>query len=166
MTEIKYGKLNFVITGAPNTNNINEFISTIQKYKVSYVIRICEKTYDDNEVIKYAKIKEYGIEDGKFPGNDIINNWLELLYENFYKLYNSTSILLHCKAGLGRAPLLVCIAIIICENLDAHDAIEYIRKYIKCALNTVQINYLLNTNFKIYQKRFKKLVQQSNCLIM
>ena len=49
----------------------------------------------------------------------------------------------HCVAGLGRAPLLVAVALVN-AGMEPFDAIELIRKSRKGALNVIQANYIIH----------------------
>ncbi len=49
---------------------------------------------------------------------------------------------MHCVAGLGRAPLLVAIALVN-AGCQQFDAIELIRKNRKGALNVIQANFII-----------------------
>lgn len=174
MTHLKYGKLNFIISGSPNPNNINDFISTIQKYKVTDIVRACDLDYDECKFKSLCNIHECVLEDGKYPSDEIIHKWVNLLFNYFYQNKSNDSydspILIYCRSGLGRSPILACLAIIICENIEPYNAIPMIRNYIQYAFNNIQLNYLLKTNWKIYRNEFKKLLKQnrwngSNCAI-
>jgi protein tyrosine phosphatase type 4A len=55
---------------------------------------------------------------------------------------SKTTIALHCVAGLGRAPLLVAIALIE-SGMSPLKAIEYVRKRRQGAFNSKQLQYLL-----------------------
>ena len=52
------------------------------------------------------------------------------------------TIAIHCVAGLGRAPVLVAIALIESGKYSALEAIEYVRSKRKGALNRRQLQYL------------------------
>ena len=51
------------------------------------------------------------------------------------------TVAVHCVAGLGRAPLLVSIALIE-AGLDPMDAVELIRRKRRGAINRVQLKYV------------------------
>jgi protein tyrosine phosphatase type 4A len=53
------------------------------------------------------------------------------------------TIAVHCVAGLGRAPVLVAIALIE-MGMPPLDAVEFIRRYRRGAFNKPQIAYLVS----------------------
>lgn len=63
----------------------------------------------------------------------------------------------HCVAGLGRAPVLVAIALMERENMNALDSIRYVRKRRRGAINTNQITFI-----EKYVPRRKK----PHCIVM
>ena len=165
MTHIKYGKLNVIVTGTPKTDNINDFINVIRRHHITDIVRACNLCYDDTLIKSLCSIHEYIFDDGQFPTDDIIWQWIKLLFIHFYEyksIYAGYPILIHCHAGQGRAPLLVCIAIIVCENKDPLDAILIVRKFIKHALNNYQVDMLTKTDWKMYRNEFQKLVKKYN----
>ncbi|EME31127.1 protein-tyrosine phosphatase [Galdieria sulphuraria] len=117
------------------------------------------------------KHHDWPFEDGGVPSGEIIQKWLSLLScvtdnENttktmeragFQGLNKSSSvalrkeevgdnsskisIALHCKTGLGRAPVMVAIALIE-MGMDALDAIGYIRARRRGAINSRQLLFL------------------------
>lgn len=76
--------------------------------------------------------------DGGFPDESTIKKWLNLCKEHCDMEH---PIGVHCIAGLGRAPVLVAIALIQ-KGMPAEDAIELIRKKRKGAINSKQLNQL------------------------
>lgn len=89
-------------------------------------------------------------EDGHSPPEDVLKLWLDLVEERFFS-GNTTAaaanskdntIAVHCVAGLGRAPVLVAIALMEFEKMDAVDAVTMIRKGRRGAINEKQLQYL------------------------
>ena len=67
---------------------------------------------------------------------------------------------MHCVAGLGRAPVLVAIALIE-AGMPAVDTVEFVRKKRRGALNTVQLGYLMDS----YKRQWKKPKNQKGSAI-
>jgi protein tyrosine phosphatase type IVA len=93
-------------------------------------------------------LKDIPFDDGEKPPKEVIVTWLKLVSEFFPKNNSETSdatIAVHCVAGLGRAPLLVAIAILEKDKkISPIDVITLIRKQRRGALNKTQINFLQN----------------------
>ena len=75
--------------------------------------------------------------DGHSPPDDVLNQWLDLVHERFFEhpTANNPTIAAHCVAGLGRAPVLVAIALIEFAGMDPVEAVVMIRKYRRGAIN-------------------------------
>ena len=90
---------------------------------------------------------------------DVISSWLTLVRACFGdKKADSKGkkcIGIHCVAGLGRAPVLVAIALIE-KGMDPLDAVQTIRGRRRGAINAKQLNFLQN-----YKRRSKK-----DCVVM
>ena len=79
----------------------------------------------------------------------MLNEWLDLVKETFFEggkikkhQANGPSIAVHCLSGLGRAPVLVAIALTE-AGLDPSHAIDLIRRNRQGALNQNQIHFLM-----------------------
>ncbi|CAM9427657.1 unnamed protein product, partial [Hapterophycus canaliculatus] len=83
------------------------------------------------------------------PPPEIINRWLNVVQTTFHNAPDSSgpngsegpTIAVHCVAGLGRAPVLVAIALIE-YGKDPIKAVEYIRARRRGAINRKQLSYL------------------------
>eukprot|EP00744_Colponema_vietnamica_P003179 GILI01004907.1.p1 GENE.GILI01004907.1~~GILI01004907.1.p1 ORF type:complete len:170 (+),score=15.64 GILI01004907.1:162-671(+) len=154
---IQHGRLRFLIIDAPNDANLPLYIKEMNQRTVKDVVRTCEPTYST------APLEAVGIQchDMEFPDGDapppaVIKRWMALVRERFHASKDDTgqAIAIHCLAGLGRAPVLVTIALIH-EGMDALDAIELIRQKRKGAINARQLKFLESYN-----------VKSKNCCVM
>ena len=72
----------------------------------------------------------------------IVQRWLELLMSEFKENPDGARCVgVHCVTGLGRAPVLVAVALIEL-GMKYEDAIELIRKKRRGAINTRQLEFL------------------------
>ncbi|XP_060679787.1 protein tyrosine phosphatase type IVA 2-like isoform X2 [Hemiscyllium ocellatum] len=113
----------------------------LQKYGVTTLVRVCDATYDktplENEGID---VIDWPYDDGDPPPNKIVDDWLNLLKTKFTEQPGSC-IAVHCVAGLGRAPVLVAVALIE-SGMKYEDAIQFIRQKRRGAINSKQLLYL------------------------
>ncbi|KAL0490535.1 protein tyrosine phosphatase [Acrasis kona] len=144
-TIIERGPLRFMISDAPSNNNINQRVKEFHNNKVTHCIRLCQETYDCKLVEREGiKFYDWAFEDGKAPPNEIIKDWLNLVNQVFPPGVKNDggTIAIHCVAGLGRAPLLVAIALIERCSMDAFEAVKFIRDRRRGAINALQLQFL------------------------
>lgn len=167
---IEYKNLRFLITDKPTDALLNQYIEELKRENVTDVVRVCESTYS-SERLEQAGIKchDWVFDDGTPPSPKIIEKWLNLIIERFKDCPEVTNtspmnrkgssvqqqsngsnknmneqlpcIAVHCVAGLGRAPVLVAIALIE-SGLKYEDAVERIRARRRGAINRKQLDYL------------------------
>ncbi|XP_076151048.1 protein tyrosine phosphatase type IVA 1 isoform X2 [Alosa pseudoharengus] len=124
--EITYKNMRFLITHNPTNATLNKFIEELKKYGVTTVVRVCEATYDAALVMKEGiQVLDWPFDDGAPPSNQIVDDWLNLLKLKF-KEEPGCCVAVHCVAGLGRAPVLVALALIEC-GMKYEDAVQFIR---------------------------------------
>ncbi|XP_078129873.1 protein tyrosine phosphatase type IVA 1 isoform X3 [Sander vitreus] len=124
--EITYKNMRFLITHNPTNATLNKFIEELKKYGVTTVVRVCEATYDATLVVKEGiQVLDWPFDDGAPPSNQIVDDWLNLLKLKFRE-EPGCCIAVHCVAGLGRAPVLVALALIEC-GMKYEDAVQFIR---------------------------------------
>lgn len=140
----------FLIADAPNRLNVAEYAETLQRYNAIVLVRTCESLYDDDQFNSFniqpvVTIKQnLYFSDGAAPPKHVVREWLGIVRGIFKKAKQDDTrpcIAVHCMAGLGRAPVLVAIALIE-AGLDYLSVVELIRKKRKGALNENQLNYL------------------------
>ena len=119
-TFVDYRDMRFLVMDAPSENNIHLYVKEMEKHGVSDVVRVCDPTYP-REILERQGIRvhDWIFPDGEGPPDAIVMMWLDLVAEKFAQVsvesLESTPhgcIAIHCVAGLGRAPVLVAIALI------------------------------------------------------
>ena len=119
-------------------------------------MRACEPTYST------VPFREVGFEvldlpfvDGEPPPEAVVTTWLKCVQDHLMNK-KEKAISIHCIAGLGRAPVLVAIALIE-SGMPAYDAIDFIRKKRKYAINHRQMGFL---------EKYRVRSAQSGCCII
>jgi protein tyrosine phosphatase type IVA len=140
--------MNFLIMDAPREANLDSYIKEMVKNGVTALVRACEPTYRGHAELSSAGIDLYDMEypDGTSPPTELIQRWLDLVDR-----VKPGCIAIHCVAGLGRAPVMVAIALIEFANMDPVDAVTLIRSKRRGAINEKQLLYL-----QAYKKQYKK----------
>lgn len=155
--------LHFLIMDAPRQGNLHLYIKEMRKHRVTDMVRVCEPTYRGGELSSAGiSLHEMEYEDGTSPSKELILSWLQLVEKTFYGPSASVEscIAVHCVAGLGRAPVMVAIALIEFANMDPVEAVSFIRARRRGAINEKQLLYLED-----YKKQYKHSVHSSCCVI-
>lgn len=156
--------LKFLIMDAPRPNNLHLYIKECKKHNVTDVVRVCEPTYSKTDLINAGiQLHEMPYPDGHSPPDEVLTRWLDLVKDRFFTNVNTSNkktIAVHCVAGLGRAPVLVAIALIEFSRMDPVEAVVLIRKHRRGAINDKQLNFL-----ETYQPRYGKATGGC-CIVM
>jgi len=146
----------YIVTPSPDSDSIYAYKNFLFNNDVNTVLRLCEEKKYDDTILTASNIKviDMPLKDGTSPNEETIKKWINILNEE------KNGIAVHCNAGLGRAPLFVCVGLIKIQNMDEYDAIDLIRNNIKGSLNNNQLNFICNKlkNMKLHEKK-------SNCVI-
>ncbi|XP_034253061.1 protein tyrosine phosphatase type IVA 1 [Thrips palmi] len=139
--EIEYKGMKFLITDRPSDTTIKAYIQELKKHKVRDVVRVCEPTYKVEELREEGiSVTDLAYDDGTSPPTTVVDEWFELLRRRF-KDTPDACVAVHCVAGLGRAPVLVALALIEL-GLKYEDAVEMIRQKRRGAINAKQLAFL------------------------
>ncbi|XP_078449844.1 protein tyrosine phosphatase type IVA 2-like [Lampetra planeri] len=158
--EVTYKNMRFLITHNPTNVTLDKFIEELKKCGVTTVVRVCEATYDkvpvENEGIA---VLDWAFDDGAPPPGKVVDDWINLLKVKFRE-EPGCCIAVHCVSGLGRAPVLVALALIEC-GMKYEDAVHFIRQKRRGAINSKQLLYLEKYHSKM-RLRFKDTNGQKN----
>ncbi len=159
-TLLQHKSLSFLIMDAPSQSNLRLYLQEMQKANVKHVVRVCEPTYS-KEIVEAAGIEvhDWVFPDGESPPTEIIERWLKLVdamataNERLEEAANY-AVAVHCVAGLGRAPVLVAIALIE-YGMSALDAVSFVRQRRRGAINNKQLKFL-----EKYQSRRERRLEK------
>jgi len=158
---IERNHLRFLIIDAPTDINLDAYIKEMQNYNVCDLARACECTYNSQKLIQCnIRVHDIPFPDGDPPPKLVIQKWLTICNDTFKNNNpNKHSVAVHCVAGLGRAPVLVAIALIE-DGMEPVDAIALIRSKRRGAINAKQLHYLQND----YKRQGNK--NNKGCILM
>lgn len=140
-SEIEYKGMRFLITDRPTEATLAAYVEELKRHNAGAVVRVCEPTYK-TDLLEKEKISvtDLVFDDGTFPPNTVVDEWLDLLKQRF-RADAASCVAVHCVAGLGRAPVLVALALMEL-GLKYEDAVELIRTKRRGAINAKQLQFL------------------------
>ncbi|KAF9429018.1 Protein tyrosine phosphatase type IVA 1 [Entomortierella beljakovae] len=145
ISPIHVGKLSFLILDCPSDATLQAYLPVLEEHHVTDLVRICEGNPYNPSPLSNIGITVHDnmkFTDGTAPGKDVVSSWLDLNDKVFFSTQDSDCcIAVHCVSGIGRAPVLVAISLVE-SGMDPLDAIAYIRKARRGALNRNQIAFL------------------------
>ena len=101
----------------------------MKKHECQTLVRACDASYSAEPLATAGiAVHEVSFPDGSAPPDAVVDKWIKLLtaVQKNHKGKGKPCIAVHCVAGLGRAPVLVAIAMV--ENgVDPLAAIKEIR---------------------------------------
>jgi len=139
--EIAYKSMRFLITDRPTDASIDKYIEELRKHNAKDVVRVCEPTYATDRLKEEGiNVLDWAFDDGSPPPDEVINGWFDLLRTRF-KDDPGCCVAVHCVAGLGRAPVLVALALME-TGMKYEDAVDLIRQKRRGAINAKQLSFL------------------------
>lgn len=140
-SEINFKNMRFLIMDRPTDATIPAFLEELKSRNVKDVVRVCEATYKTDLLEKEGiSVLDWQFDDGSPPPANVVDDWFDLL-RNRFREDPECCVAVHCVAGLGRAPVLVALALIEL-GMKYEDAVELIREKRRGAINTKQLSYL------------------------
>ncbi|KAI9594696.1 protein-tyrosine phosphatase-like protein [Syncephalis fuscata] len=161
---VTFGSLRILIADAPSDHTLPLYAKEFQRYSVTDVVRVCDPTYRRARLEQLGyRVHDWPFDDGDPPPDTIIESWLALLDETFGEELptprkekenivpsQERCVAIHCVAGLGRAPVLVAIALIE-QGMSPLDSVAYVRERRRGAINQRQLRYV-----ERYRRRARK----------
>eukprot|EP01103_Thecamoeba_quadrilineata_P002658 TRINITY_DN12573_c0_g1_i1.p1 TRINITY_DN12573_c0_g1~~TRINITY_DN12573_c0_g1_i1.p1 ORF type:complete len:170 (+),score=27.92 TRINITY_DN12573_c0_g1_i1:19-528(+) len=136
--------IRFYITKAPNESNLDLYIAELVRHNVKHVVRVCQPTYSKEPLEReHITVHDLYFADGKAPPNEVQQSWRKVIQRAFYSGEEGGAIAIHCVAGLGRAPVMVAIALID-EGMERVEVIKHIRDKVQGSFNHHQIDFLMS----------------------
>jgi len=142
--------MKFVISRTPEKDTLARFVELWNEQGVKNVVRICSANMYDSESLKEQGITVHEMEfkDGTNPSSELIRRWMDLVNTVFPKKGAAppeagTAIAVHCVAGMGRAPMMVIIALIE-RGMDNKEAIKRVREIRGKCLNDKQVPFVIS----------------------
>jgi len=155
-------QIDFIVFNSPNQKNqssiydLNEYIN---KYNIVAIFRLCESLYQEENI--NCKIINLEIKDGDFPNEEnilIYLSYIEKIIQTNKETNEKTNnnikpcIGIHCKAGLGRAPIFAAIGLMNYTNYDYCEVVTLIRSKINGSINAVQLKEISNYKPNLMKK--------------
>lgn len=160
-SEIEFKNMRFLITDRPTDANMDKFVEELKKRNSNDLVRVCEPSYDTDKLHNNGiNVLDLPFDDGTFPPRNVCDSWFNLL-KSRYKESPGCCVAVHCVAGLGRAPVLVALALIE-AGMKYEDAVELIRQKRRGAINAKQLAFLEKYRPK---SRLKIRTHPSGCCI-
>lgn len=156
LIEHKEMNVKFLIINRPAQATLPQFIKDLKSHDVRVVVRCCDPSYSIETLTEAGiRVVDLPFEDGAAPPSDIIGKWMDVVKEISEEAPEGC-IAVHCVAGLGRAPVLVAVALVE-YGLKYHVAVEKIREKRRGALNQKQLQFL---------ESYKPMNKGKSCTIM
>lgn len=138
----------------------------MKKRNVYDLVRVCEPTYN-SKYLGYEGITVYDFpfDDGSAPSPEVIEKWFQLLRDTFSNgQRQDPCVAVHCVAGLGRAPVLVALALMEL-GMKYEDAVETIREKRRGAINSKQLAFLASYRPKQRLKDDRSSQRKKKCVV-
>jgi len=137
---VEHNSLRFLIFDAPTDENLDTYLQEFKRVGIQHIVRACDPSYATEKLTRASiTVHEMPFQDGGSPSHEIVQRFLSLCKQTFRNPGQTIGV--HCVAGLGRAPVLVAIALLE-EGMEYVEVIEFIRKKRRGAINAKQVQYL------------------------
>jgi len=158
--ELEYKNMRFLITEQPQDSTIRGYISILKEHRVSHLVCATDPTYKTDDLSEAGvSVTEMSFPDGSPPSQEIVDRWLNVVKNEFTE-NPDTCVGVHCVTGLGRAPVLVAIALMEL-GMKYDEAVDAIRNRRRGAINAKQLDFLS----KYKRRKYFNRSQANKCKI-
>ncbi|RKO93342.1 protein-tyrosine phosphatase-like protein, partial [Blyttiomyces helicus] len=149
-TLIEHKHMRFLIFDAPYERDLELYLKEIERHGVTDVVQVRDPTYDRNVFEDHSiTVHNWAFPDGDALPANIVAAWVKLVESKFgVKTKSSDNIAkpkkaigVHGVAGLGRARVLVAMALIE-SGMAPLDSVIFIRERRQSAINARQLKYI------------------------
>ncbi len=122
----------------PQSDKLLEIKEELLRRDVKHIIQLNDDIEYDKSVFTY-EMKHYNMsfEDCSTPSIDLVKKFIDVVFTT-----RDDKIAIHCKAGLGRTGLFVCIYLMLTFKIDTKQAIAMLRMYRSGSIMGFQGHYL------------------------
>ncbi|KAJ3217442.1 hypothetical protein HDU67_007912 [Dinochytrium kinnereticum] len=139
--------IRFLVCDCPtNESLLGDYLPVFQEQNVKVLIRLCDPDVYDPSPLSQAGIivkDDLAFEDGTVPAAELVENYRTFI-SSLPAGSASSAVAVHCVSGIGRAPILVAIAMID-AGIERLDAVEMIRSKRRGAFNKRQLEWILDS---------------------
>lgn len=157
MQLIQFNRLSVYIFPMPTNDNSRDHALKLSSSGVKDIVHFTELEYSTS-IFSQNNIffHDLSFADGGVPSPEQLLLWFELLDTFFPKSSSNKCVIgIHCKSSVGRAPLMLSIALIYLYGINDIDAVLFVREKIHGAMNKIQLKFL-SDNYKQIKKKGKK----------
>ena len=139
------------------------YASLLSEFNVKHLFCFTSSLDNSKHIFEHRNVTyhELVFDDGSIPNDFILTYWFNFLTDMNNNYDIEFCVAVHCRAGIGRAPLMVTIALIY-YGVNYLDAIDIVRSYVKNALNTKQLEYIYK-NYKKIKNKNKNINKNKSC---
>ncbi len=137
------------ITDTPKDSSIESFTQFMNERGITDIFCFSEVEYNTPKKINLHHLE---FPDGSHPSQDILNQFDEIIDNIILKSSDKISLLFHCRAGLGRAPIILAYLMISRLGMNPLDCAEMIRNKRRGSINKHQLEWLLSGKIKKINK--------------
>ncbi len=141
------GSIRAFICSCPTNGNFHIYNDFMKQNKITDLFCFSDLSYDITKLDPSVTHHLLPFHDGSNPPNDVLKKFdkeIDRLLNNNSKPIIECNIMLHCIAGLGRAPIVLAYLMVSRFNFEKEEAVSIIRFRRRGSINSAQLKWLLS----------------------